>query len=308
MENLGKKVTVRNIDGIELEGYYNKQNSSTCIYFVPGFSEEISNVNLALQQKAFDEKISFLTGFTNDYKIINRLNKYDSDGKLVGSILRGATYARFEDFHKDIDAWFKFLQQEGYEKIILVGYCFGCAKAIEYFDKYSPKNVIELILIAPQDVTRIKVLDKHKGMMEDAGENIVNNKPLKLLGSKFLGYCDVSSRTFMSFCVYKAIHNTAYHNKNPDFQAIKKIDVPTLLIIGDKDKGVITNDSESSEDLALPCMQKIGDNIKKSSISIIKGAKHSFTDKEEELSDEIFKFIKQNDLSIKNDKDKTLDF
>lgn len=301
MENLGRKVSVQNKDKIELVGYYNRQSKDTCIYFVPGFSEEISNVNLALQDYALRRGISYLTGFTNDYKTTNYLKEYDENGKHIGNVLRGATYARFEDFHKDIDAWFDFLQKEDYKNIILIGYCFGCVKAIEYLNKHNPTNVSSLILIAPQDVTRIKLIDKHEGMMEDASENIIANNPSKLLDHKFLGYCDVSSRTFMSFCVYKALHSTAYHNKNPDFTSIQNIEVPTLLVMGDKDKGLVTNDVDKTEDFALPCMEILSQNIKDSSIAIIKGAKHSFVDKEKELSEEIFKFININCANVDNE-------
>ena len=306
MNNQHKLIYTKNVDGVELPGYYKKADSNTCIYFVPGFSEEISNVNLALQQEVGKMGLAYLTGFTNDYKKENYLNQYDADGNLVAKIKRGATYARFEDFHKDVDAWVDFLENEGYENIIFVGYCFGCSKVVEYLNKHKRGNISALVLIAPQDGTRIRVIDKHKGMMYDAAENIIINKPEKLLDNKFLGYCDISSRTFMSFCIYKPFHAMAYHNEHPDFGYLQNIKVPTLFVVGDKDKGLVTNDVDDTKEKALPCMQKLAQNVSDAQVVIIPDAKHSFVDKEKELSCVISKFIKDNINTYNQNKEKSL--
>ena len=61
---------------------------------------------------------------------------------------------------------------------------------------------------------------------------------------------------------------------------MNNIEIPVLVVFGDMDEGVVTQDIEIIEGY-------LNNNIKECNIQIIKGADHSFTDKYKELGEVI---------------------
>jgi len=200
----------------------------------------------------------------------------------------GGIYEDFDDCEYDIQAWIDFALSKNFDKIYLLGHSMGCNKILYFLNLHDCEKVRGLILLAPQDFSNIVDKSIHKGMIEEAENNIKQGLKSKLLTNKFLGFSPISSFTFSSFKNNQHIHNFSYKHLTSNFEVLKKISKPTFVIIGEKD--------QTFDDLQDKTMiQKYFDNVAKKvnnfSYKIIPNARHVFKNAETEVAKQIVEYI-----------------
>ena len=267
---------------IKLFGCLSKNNNKKCILYIPGltgnffeskFPREISKESI---KKGYDFLFSHNQG---SFQIIE-FPFLREDGKLK-SKTKGATYEKFEDCIYDIDAWIKFLEELNYEEIVVLSHSMGCNKIVYYLNNRENSKISKVILLAPQDNINFSNLEMHKGLLDEAIQNIKDNEPEKILSKKFLGFCLMSSQTYYQEITNKNINNIPYKTENGDFSLIKSIEKPIYIIIGEEDIG------ENGEQY----MQRVVSNCKNATYNILSEANHNFKNKEKELNKLIFNYL-----------------
>lgn len=269
---------------IKLFGCLSKKNNNRCILYIPGltgnffeskFPREIAKMSI---EKGYD----FLFGHNQGSFQIIEFPFLRKDGKLK-SKTKGATYETFEDCVYDIDAWVEFLDKLDYEEIVVLCHSMGCNKIVYYLNQKDHHKISKIILLAPQDNVNFTKLDMHKGLLEEAEENIKNGNSEKILSKKFLGFCLMCSRTYYQEITNKHINNIPYKTADGDFTLVRNINKPIYIIIGSDDIG------EHGDEY----MKKNIDNCNNAKYSIITDANHNFKNKESELITLIFDYLNQ---------------
>lgn len=245
-------------------------------YFVQVLGKEVSKNNIA-----------FLSGN-------NRGNGSDTtflntDGEFVRI---GSRYELLEDAHQDITAWIKFLIDKGYSQIILTGHSAGTVKVVRYLFEGELKNrVSKLILLSPIDSLGYRIAhgrNNIESFLEKAQAKVDEGKGEELVTTEF-DHDILSYQTFISW--YKRDdfgRMFEFCDRNYDFSVLKKVSVPTSIIVGTKDEYFHPASPEHPED-AMSILLK---NIPSSEGEIIQNANHGFINFERELSKIILDNIK----------------
>lgn len=266
---------------IKLNGCLSKNNNKKCILYVPGLNGNIfeSMFPRKIGEESIKQGYDFLFSHNQgSFQIIN-LPYMSSDGNAK-SITTGAAFEKFEDCLYDIDAWIKYLEIK-YDEIILISHSLGCNKIVYYLNHNMSNKITNIILLAPQDNVDFANLEIHKGLLEEAEQNIKKGNSKQILSKKFLGFCLMSSETYYNEITNKLINNIPYKTPNGDFSFIQNIKKPIYVIIGSKDAGI------NGEHY----MKKITKNCFKGKYDIIKDANHNFKNKENELIELILKYL-----------------
>ncbi len=269
-------IEIINSDKVCLYGLYSGKKNKTCIIYIPGLGATFSSSIISKKINEFCQKSNcdFLFAANQGSNLMSEILVYDDKTSCKNG---GASYENYNNWFSDMDAWFDYLKN--YEEIIVIAHSLGCNKIVDYISKKKIKNVRKIFLLSPQDLNYLVNLDKHKGLYEEAVFNHSNNDN-KLLSKLFLGFCYLSTETYLDFCENKKINNIPYLT-DKDFSIIKSIDIPIFIIIGSNDKKI----SLENELIAL-C-----DDCKNVSYKIIIDANHNYNNKEEELMNLIFNMI-----------------
>lgn len=205
----------------------------------------------------------------------------------------GAHFERHEEAYMDIDAWIKFLQEQGYKNIILQGHSLGTMKIIRYlFEGSHPELIKKLILLAPFDnIYMAKSFENGKRWrinLEAAKQKVAEGKGEELMPKDWWDV-EMSYQTYISWLDDNDFtHMFDFHDKKYPFPILNKIEIPVKVIVGTKDDFLHTSNKENPQE-AMDIMKK---NIKDFSFRLIDGATHSYTGYEEVVVEEILKYIK----------------
>lgn len=269
-------VEVINSEKIILHGLYSGKNNNECIIYIHGLGAdfESSVIPKSILKKCTENSIDFLYANTQGSSLMREI--ISKDEKIKNG---GAAYENYSNWYPDLDAWFKFLKK--YKKIIVVAHSLGCNKVIDYMNKTQNKKVSKIFLLAPQDTNYLVNIKKHNGMLEEALENKKNGNN-NLISKVFLGFCYLSTNTFLDFYENEKINNIPYMSTK-DYSIVKNIKTPIKIYIGSNDKNI-------ELDKYFKALTKECKNIK---YKIIKDANHNFKSKENILATLIIKETKK---------------
>lgn len=279
-------------DGLYLHGYYiPSTNKKVAVLHIHGFEGnfyENSFVHL-LANELEKANIGFLTVNTRGNGKNTDFNTVDGDCKKIG-----ARYELLEEAHLDISVWMKFLKDEGYEKIVLQGHSLGTIKVVRYlFEGEYKDKVDKLILLAPFDKKGLMDASGRKdikGLLKKAQTKVSENQGEKLITREF-EVIDLSYKSFISWYNQDDLGRMfEFCSSDYDFPVLKKIAVPTKIIVGSKDEYFHLSNPKHPEE-AMSIMLK---NIPEAKGKIIDGATHSFKPYENMMTKEVIKFIKEN--------------
>lgn len=230
------------------------------------------------------ENRAFLTANTRGNGKDSEFNT--TDGKIVRI---GAHYELLKDSPKDIDAWIKFLIDQGHKEIILAGHSLGTLKVVRYlFEGKYKNNVKKLILLCPFDQAGLMIRDIKTPVNElivKAKEKIKQGKGEEMITSDF-ETITMSYNTWLSWYTQDDFGRMfEFCNKDYDFPILNAIKIPTKIIVGSLDE-YFTSEPNHKEGVRI--MLK---NIPNSEGKIIEGAQHQFHGHEDELAKEVLKFI-----------------
>lgn len=273
-------IRIKSIDNIEMVGilYEPEEKNTKIVIHVHGLCGNFyENRFIDILAKTYTDKgYSFLTFNNRGTNFISELLK-NNDFEIVGGC-----YEKFIDCLLDIDGAIKFIKQKGYTEVILEGHSYGCNKVIYYYSKKKDENINKIVLLAPCDIPQEskKFLSKEeyeKAKLEST--RLVNEGK----GKELIDF-SVNANGVISASTY---YNDFLPNGENDFiryidgineksEILNNIEIPVLVIFGDIDECVLTQDIETVKGY-------LNNNIKNCNIKIIEGADHSYTDKYEEL-------------------------
>jgi len=209
----------------------------------------------------------------------------------VGDTLRikriGQAFEIFEECVFDINAWVDFLENKGYEKIILQGHSQGAAKLVYFLSEKPRARIAAMVLMSPADApgllrkyqpeTFARNLTKAKEMIDQARGD-------ELLPEKIRDWYYVSAKTYANemgggkadiFPIFDA----------GDFSKLESVNIPALAFYGENEDILVHS---AQEDLKI-----IAAHLKnsKSKTLIIDGADHTYFKKEEIVAQTIADWI-----------------
>ncbi len=275
------KLMLINNDGVELKANHIKASNNDCVLCVPGFGGSFGDGFIKIAEKCIENKLSFIFGYNQGCYTMHKLKRHNPDGSIT-IINGGGCYDNFDNIIEDMDCFIDYARVQGYKNIYLVGASLGCDKIMKYLKEKEISELKKIIFMCPQDIA----MRFDEDMLEEAIANINNNEPDKILSKLFLDFCPISSKTLYDLRYRNDIHNFPYLQEDKDFNSLKIITVPTLIIIGTQDQGLIPS-PHSPEYL----MNRIKENIKDCTVNFIEGAKHNFRFHEDELATKIIEFI-----------------
>ena len=225
-------VEVKTSEKVLLHGFYSGKNNNECIIYIHGLGADFESSVLpkSILKKCTNNSIDFLYANTQGSSLMREI--MTSEGTTING---GAAYENYNNWYQDLDAWFKFLKK--YKKIIVVSHSLGCNKIIDYMHKTQNNKVSKIFLLAPQDTNYLVNIKKHNGMLQEALENKKNGNN-NLISKMFLGFCYLSTNTFLDFYENKKINNIPYMSTK-DYSIINSIKTPIKIYIGSNDKNVL---------------------------------------------------------------------
>lgn len=274
-------IRMTSLDGIEMPGvlYEPEKRSNKIVIHVHGLCGNFYENRFidTLAKICTDKGMAFLTFNNRGANFISELlkgNKFE---------IIGGCYEKFKDCLLDIEGAINFVKEKKYNDIILEGHSYGCNKIIYYYNRKNKNdNISKIILLAPCDMPRETVkflsIDEYKIAKEEATKLVGLGEPNSLIDFSINSNGKISAGTY---------YNDFLPNGENDFiryidgvygksKELNNIDIPVLIIFGDIDECVLTQDINT-----VKCYLK--NNIKDCNIQIIEGADHLYTNKYEEL-------------------------
>lgn len=281
-------VRMTSIDNLEMVGilYEPEEKSKKIVIHVHGLCGNFyENRFIDTLAKIYTSKgYSFLTFNNRGTNYISELLKGD-DCEIIGGC-----YERFKDCILDIEGVIKFIKEKGYNDIILEGHSYGCNKVAYYHSKKKDNSIKKIILLAPCDITQecIEYLSKeeYEKAKQESTRLVNEGKEKELIDFSINGNGVIAAGTYYyDFLPGGEDDFIRYRDgKNGESKILKSIDIPILIIFGDIDECVLTQDIETVKSY-------LKNNVKECTIEIIEGADHSYTNKYEELGKKVEKNI-----------------
>ena len=171
-----------------------------------------------------------------------------------------------EEAIEEIHAWYLFLREQGYSRVVVIAHSRGGAQAALYQQRYPQDQLVALALIAPMSWQKEFVLEAYQekfdvdlnALLEQAAQNNTF-----LFSPPGILYCEntpVSPPAFISY------YSEAPEKNTP--RLLASATIPTFVYLGSKDP--------LSEGFAK--QQVLFDGKNKTSVVTIEGADHFFRD------------------------------
>ncbi len=284
-----KLLQITSSDGLYLHGYYaptgNKKVGVIYIHENEGnFYQD--NYVYNLLDKFEENNIAFLG-------VNNRGNGKDTDFDTTDGKGRriGSRYEILEESHLDITPCVKFLVDDGYSEIVLMGHSAGTVKAVRYlFEGELKEKVSKLILLSPIDPLGFRIAKGRKDIedfLNKAQAKVDESKGEEIVTPDF-DHDILSYNTFISWYKRGDLGRMfEFCSPTYDFPILKQIEIPTKIIVGSKDEYFYPLNPEHPEE----AMNILLRNISNSSGKIIEGAVHSFKPHEDVMVDEVSSFV-----------------
>lgn len=276
-------------DGLFLHGYYmSSEDKKVGVLYIHGMEGNFYQDNFVhiLMNEMEGKGVGFLT-------VNTRGNGKDTDFNTTDGLIKrvGSRYELLEEAHLDITAWLKVLINEGYSEIVLMGHSAGAVKVVRYLFEGALKDKLnKLILLSPIDPLGNRIAKGRSdivGFLKKAQAKIDESKGDELITSEF-DHDVLSYKTFISWYKQDDLGRMfEFCNKEYNFPILKKIKIPTKIIVGSKDEYLHPCNPEHPEE----AMKVLLDSIPNSQGKMIDGAVHSFHPYEQVMASEVSKFI-----------------
>ena len=271
-------VRINSIDNIEQVGILYNPNTETkkIVIHVHGLAGNFyENRFLDTLAKTYtDNGLAFLT-------FNNRGNGYITDLlKEDGFAVVGACYERFSDCLYDIEGVINWVKNKGYSEIILEGHSYGCSKVLYYYNHKKDDSISKLVLLAPCDTVGEgkKFLDEveFNTALNESKRLVSENKEDELIDFSVMTNGKVAAGTYYHGFIRGSEADFIKYNSNEKSEILNNVDVPVLIIFGDKDECVLTESIDVIKNY-------LANNFKNCNINIIPGADHLYNGRYKEL-------------------------
>ncbi len=286
MFDLVKAVTK---DGLILNGLFSQgEKEKPVVIHTHGFSQDFfqNPFIYEIAKKLALKKIGFLSIQTRGTG--THLRTFTTS-KLARDT--GSKFELLEESFLDLDAWISMLKYLGYQNIILQGHSLGSIKSVRYlFEGSYAKVVTKLILMSPYDKNFL-IKDFTKGKLAQylkvAEQKIKQGKDKEDIPSHF-DAIPLTWATYLSFYSPGELSDIfSFHLPDYQFPALKKIKIPTLMLVGNLDPYF----HPASPDNPKQALDILKTNIANFQGELIEGAKHRFLGKEKLIANKILEFV-----------------
>lgn len=275
---------VKTRDGVLLDGIYvePKQKSKTALIWLHGLTSYFHSSQPLIEELSIQCRragIGYFKFDTRGHDLVTR-----GAGKHV---LLGTLFEKFEDCIYDIRAIVALAARCGYKNIILAGHSTGANKAVYYLYKTRDRRVRGTLLIS--GLNDIAAEKKRVGKKELDRTVKIANKLYRANPSSFFwsrGSLYTAQRAKSLFTQESNEDMFPYYNRRAPWKELRSVQIPLAVLIGARDE-YLDRPAESLTEI----FRKNAIRAKSFNGIIIKGAGHSFTGKEKELSKAVVGWI-----------------
>lgn len=277
-------------DGLILNGLFaSGEKNKPVIIFIHGYSQDFfqNPFIYSIAKKLANQGIGFLSIQTRGTG--THLRTFTTSKKARDT---GAKFELLEESYLDLDAWISLLKYLGYQEIILMGHSLGSIKAVRYlFEGSYIESITKLILLSPYDKNFL-IKDFTKGKVSDylklSKEKIKKGKAKDEIPPHFDAVPSTYG-TYVSFYDPGQLSDMfSFHLQGYDFPILKKINIPTLMLVGKDDPYF----NPSNSDHPQQALDILKSNIANFHGELIDVTKHRFLGKEDLIAEKILGFVK----------------
>lgn len=283
-----KLVRIKSNDGIEMPGilYTPKDYSENICIHVHGMNGNFYENRFVdvLADTYTENGYSFLTFNNRGRDFITELIK-DDDFTLIGGSLE-----RFQDSLFDIQGAIDYVKKLGYKNIILEGHSYGCNKVLYYYNKIEDNSIKKIVLLAPCDIPeeskKFLSSDEYENAVRESEELVQKGRDMELINYSVMANGKVAAGTFYYDFLPGGENDFIRYRDGADGKSdvLSKIKIPILIIFGDKDECVLTENIDVVSGY-------LKNNISNCNLHVIKNTDHIFTDKFNKLGEIISNFF-----------------
>ncbi len=277
-------VRLKATDDIEMPGVLSspENGSDTIVLHVHGMNGNFYENRFldVLAQTYVDKGIAFLAFNNRGKDYVCELLKGDE------YVIVGGSKERFVDCLKALDGAVAWAKSCGYSKIILEGHSYGCNKVLYYYNQRKDSAVIKIVLLAPCDIPaepkKFMAADDYAKTKAEAERLVQEGKEDDLIAFSVMADGQVAAGTFYHDFLPGGENDFLRYGDGIDgvSEVLRSIDVPVLVIYGDKDEPVLTQPMDVVNGY-------LKNNIRDCKIEVIPGASHTYRQKNAELGEVI---------------------
>ena len=226
--------------------------------------------------------IDFLYAQTNDaFGRIQTVNANTGRPALIGS-----WNERFSYIDKDIEAYLRFVQQEGYTHVILAGHSLGANKVVYYLSRHQDAPIDHFFLLSPANLDYMMsgVSFAEKRAIQD---QVAHGEGEQMLPFPFMGWVDCIADTAWDWQV-SGLLNNVHTAKDGDFSQAERIAHTGALLVGTYDN---FTDGDSAEFL-----RNLNDHMptkEQNKLIFIEKTGHTYQMKHQELAEKILAQLRE---------------
>ena len=275
-------------DGINLDGILNKCEDKTnkLLIQIHGMTSNcFKQRDRKIADKAKEMGIDVFD-FNNRGSDVVRYIKNDNV-----TLLAGMAYEKVEDCYFDIVGAIEFAKSLGYEEFYLQGHSLGSTKVVYTYNKLKEENsnllnsIKGIVLLSLVDITGLISSEANSELINLAEEKAKKGQLMDLMPFKSFIH-PISVKSFLQYTKHNEAFDFArYGNSDDEFEVLNKIECPIFMRWGNVNELI----KQDASDLATFMNKKINNAYK--NIGYIDGANHSYHGKEEQLAEEIKKFL-----------------
>lgn len=281
-------------DGIILDGllYKSKERTNKVILAVHGMSSNcMKKRDQVISKKANENNIDYFC-FNNRGSELVRYTRRNIEGKKEKFIM-GTSFEDVTEGYEDIVGAMIKLKELGYEEIYLQGHSLGCTKIVYSYNELKEeqddlinmvKGVILLSLVDIPQTLKFYLRENFNKYLEYAEEQEKQNKPNELMPKESFIH-PISVKTFLRYARDNKEIDFAGYGRDTKLEKLNNIDVPLFMRWGN-DNEMILQRAEELVDIVNNILKNENKDI-----DYIDGANHGYENREEELAEQIIKFI-----------------
>ena len=281
-------------DGIILDGllYKSKERTNKVILAVHGMSSNcMKKRDQVISKKANENNIDYFC-FNNRESELVKYTRRNIEGKKEKFIM-GTSFEDVTEGYEDIVGAMIKLKELGYEEIYLQGHSLGCTKIVYSYNELKEeqddlinmvKGVILLSLVDIPQTLKFYLRENFNKYLEYAEEQEKQNKPNELMPKESFIH-PISVKTFLRYARDNKEIDFAGYGRDTKLEKLNNIDVPLFMRWGN-DNEMILQRAEELVDIVNNILKNENKDI-----DYIDGANHGYENREEELAEQIIKFI-----------------
>lgn len=292
-----KTVYFKATDNVDLNGilYSNNINTNKIMISVHGMETNcIKKREDVIAEKLEKVGIDYLI-FNNRGHDLMTYSRRIVDGKKE-KFITGTAYEEISESYEDIKGAMEYVISLGYKEIWISGHSLGSTKVVYTYNKMIDKKENELLsniqgilllsLIDLQTAQKIYLKERYEDLLKYAEKLKMENRKTELMPQGSFIH-PISVKTYLRyFKDNKDIDIARYSDSQYTYPELNAIEKPLFMRWGN-DRELIL---QKADELCEIVRNKIKGN-REVDIDYIDGADHSYTNREEQLAEDILSFI-----------------